>query len=606
MRLTPPTAPASTTKKAKPNSGQLDSDKQLLSNALLTLQESAAVVSSQIYSTNKAVYRHLVELYLWWREANGVEGYLDAAYAGTGKKYKKKIKNGINFAPLFWLTWGFDNGLTDDKAGRWSRVLNALHVKYEGEEQYKTDSIPKLQNYIEQSGGVDGLVDYGSKDSGDLDEDEIDDDTDGCGTDWLAADREPQMTVDEMLAKLYASANSFYSAAVSPSTVTLNATLPLTADEMSVVLVRKIGNQYQLIGASSDETFVKPVAMQTYLQDFSAIPNSLRTIVETIATQCLPKHLQSFYARLTDTAPKDIAKTGKKSIRRLLYQHATGQFILSPIRASSGVVTLAKPKQAVLENATCDVFLSTHSRRAVERRMVSGRDINLYTPVKSDVVPAYRLSNLASHAMRVQNQFAPTDYMHLDFWPFYDNMPTPRGQLLVAKLKPNFGTWRITLTLAWFRKFALEFSSLWLQSHGTHITRQHQNVFLLAFGLADLTVHFVCHAGKFEQEQTVDFDGVKARGNVLTVCVLSKDFAVAMQAIADLCVVTDIQIEVDEHVLALTFSTTAADYRLFIPTCTIEGTRNEMHFVQYEPEPCLANVADDYNDQAEGDFDPEQ
>ena len=156
-----------------------------LGQRLADLQQAASIVSDQIRGTNANFYKHLAELYMWWRGASEVEGYLDAEYKKLGKRLKKRISSGINFAPLFWLTWGHDNGLTDDKAGRWSRVLNKLHNLYESEAQYRTDSVPKLQNYIEQKGGVDGLVGYGSAAKGaDVDGDEdagVNDDDGGDG-----------------------------------------------------------------------------------------------------------------------------------------------------------------------------------------------------------------------------------------------------------------------------------------------------------------------------------------------------------------------------------------------------------------------------------------
>ena len=122
-----------------------------------------------------------------------------------------------------------------------------------------------------------------------------------------------------------------------------------------------------------------------------------------------------------------------------------------------------------------------------------------------------------------------------------------------------------------------------LHTQGTNITRAKHKVFLLAIGMKDLTVHYVCCGGLFENEIAVDFDGAPTAGEVITVCVLSKDFAVAMQAVADLGVASAVNVEVDSDVLALRFSTTAADYRLYIPTCTIEGVRSGKHFKQHLP-----------------------
>ena len=127
-------------------------------------------------------------------------------------------------------------------------------------------------------------------------------------------------------------------------------------------------------------------------------------------------------------------------------------------------------------------------------------------------------------------------------------------------------------------------------------------MFQLDFSKTGLTVHFVYRDGKFESEKTVDFGSLAIEGKAVTVYALTKDFAVAMQAIADLGVVTSVAIDVNSHALLMQFSTTAADYRLYIPTCTVDGIRSNKHFKHYEPTPLVIDAFENYDDQAEGDF----
>jgi len=328
---------------------------------------------------------------------------------------------------------------------------------------------------------------------------------------------------------------------------------------------------------------VQPVAVQTYLHDYSALPQSVRAIIETISTQCLPRNLQKFYNSLEDDAAKGAKAASAKSIRRLLYLHASGELLLSPMHADSGVVTVAKPKQPVFAKVSSDIFLSKRSRRAVEQRLIADSDFNFYQTANDSVIPEFTIPNLASHLIRLQHRFVPRNGVHMDFWPYYTGGIAPTAQLAVNNTKNGFGTWQGRLSLAWFRKFALEFTTPWLNNQGLNITRAHQNVFLLAFGMNDLTAHFICRNGLFENEVAVGFDGAATAGEVITVCVLSKDFAIAMQAIADLGVVSEVNVEVDSDVLALRFSTTAADYRLYIPTCTVDGVRSSKHFEPQVP-----------------------
>ena len=603
MRLIPPAiaAPKATAKAAKKSASAKRASEAKTKANLAQLQASAAVVSSQMLQTDRTLHTHLSQAYMWWRDARLISGYLDAEYKANGDGRKPRaVSYGTNFGPMFRLIWGSDSGLTYAKSDRWSRVLNKLHDQYETQKQYHTDSVAKLQNYISTNGGVDGLSGYGkslaTEDADVASDDEVD---------ALPVPDTPRLSTDEMVAELFGSARDFYCAVSAPTTVEINATIPLTADGLGLVLVRKVGNKFQLIGASSDDTMVQPVAVQTYLHDYTALPQALRVVTETLCTQCLPLALQKFYNSLVDDVAKGASIGKAKSVRRLLYMHASEEILLSPMHAESGVVTIAKPKQQVFANVRGDVFLATRSRRAAERRLIAGSDFNFYQTAIVGAIPEYTTPNLASHIASLHHRFAPNDNVYMTFWPFYVDAPdwhdplsedvaeqptqlpgdvaNRQTQLTVNALTPSFGTWRGTLSLAWFRKFAIEFTTPWLQGQGTNITRAKHKVFLLAIGMKDLTVHYVCCGGLFENEITVDFDGALTAGEVMTVCVLSKDFAVAMQAIADLGVVSAVQVEIDSDVLAIRFSTTAADYRLYIPTCTIEGVRSGKHFKHHLP-----------------------
>lgn len=559
-----------------------------LVNQLAALQGEAAVVSRAIFTTNLSFYKLLAETYLWWRAANEDPDFLSQQYAKTGKKFKKKVKYGINFAPLFWLVWGTENDLNDDKVGRYSRVLNRLHEEFETDPQYATEPVPKLQNFIHQSGGVDGLVNYG--DDGDEDEDDEE------------IEPRPDMT-DEMLATLYQRARDFYESQQLANKLPITDTVPVTSDGLGLVLVRRVGKRYQLVGASRDEDMVKPVVMQTYLNDFSALSQSVKAIVETLSTQCLPAPLQKFYANLIDDAVKAPGSSGLKARRRLLYRHESRDFLLSPIRASSGVVTVAKPSTSILEGASQDLFLSSRARRALEKRLIAGRDFNLYEPNAVDTISVYPHHGLASHVLRLQDIFDQGHFVHVDWWPFYDSSPAPLNQLCVKALPASFGQWQAALDTAFFRLLSLEFTEKWISTHGTHIKREHQKLFKVELTRTLLTVHFVYRDGVFDASLSVDLTGYRVSGPNTVVHVLSKDFAVAMKAVADIGPGGQILVAADADLLVVIYKTDAADYRIHIPTCSVDGVRSAKYLDTYQS--AAEGSFEDYNDQAEGDFDAE-
>lgn len=575
-----------------------------LTKALAHLQQSASVVAAQTRSLNMALYAHLAQLYVWWRAASTVEGYLDSEYKKIGKRRPKPVSYGINFSPLFRITWGYDNGLSDDRCRRWSIVLNKLHDLYEAEQQYQTDTVAKFQTYIHVKGGVDGIVNDGKFSPTELDDDELSDEE----VDAKRADEPPRLSIEEKIKLLYGTAKQFYETVPGPVTLGAGHVVPVTDDGLGIVLVRKTGKTYQLVGASNDDEVIRPLLMQTFLNDFSALPASIRTLVELISTQCLPELLQPMYDALVDPAVRSAGDGANKAVRRAMYRHDRQMFILSPLHSDSGVVTTARPVQPVLENASCDAFVSTRCRRAIERRLVSGRDFNLYATAQVAQIPEYAYKDLATHSIRIQDRFAGPDYLHVDFLPFHSKIPTPRGQLIAKEDIAGSPVWSVVLEPAWFRKFALEFTMPWVRSHGTHIRREHQGVMQLDFSDAAMTLNFVYRDGEFEVDHKVEFDGAHTSGEATSVCVLSKDFIVAMQAIADLGVLSGVDLTVNDHVLALEFYTGAAQYRQYIPTCTLDQKRNSTAFEFYEPPPFVfdeSKAADFelFNDQLEGDFD---
>jgi hypothetical protein len=468
-------------------------------------------------------------------------------------------------------------------------------------------------------GGVDGLVGYGhghepedidhvNPEPSDEADDASDDDNDDEAGHATDADisKGTDKELNQKLVKIYSAASHFYSEAPAAKVIDLKTTIPLTSDGLGLVLIRKSNAGYEILGSSTDEAYVKPVAMQNYLQDYTALPNSIRVLAETITTQCLPKNLQRNYNALADAAVKGTAPAGKKAVRSLMYMHQTGQFVLSPIRAKSGVVTYAKPKHAVLENAYCDTFVPTRTLRSLESKLIAGRNFNLFTASKAALIPRYsRSSGLASHALSLKNRFSQGENLSLEFWPYYEGKVKDRDQLITGELKFDKGIWRGVLAHSWFKKFSIDFISLWLSSHGEHIKRSHQQVFKLTFDKASLGVDFFYHDGVFESNVGVDIDEKCVNGTTTSVHVLTKDFAVVMRGLSDIAITSEVTLEVDADGIAFQFETASANYTVYVPTCDIEGTRSTKHFKQYVPVTLQPDDEDAYEDQSEGEFEGE-
>ena len=136
-------------------------DKQLNSvkNQLSELQEKSGIVSADVRQSNTSLYGLLSELYLWWREANEIEGFLDQEYSLLPRK-PKKVNYGTNYGPLMRITFGINN-LTNQKIDTYSRALNSVHREFEANPKlYEKDGAAKLTNFIDQSNGLSALAGY--------------------------------------------------------------------------------------------------------------------------------------------------------------------------------------------------------------------------------------------------------------------------------------------------------------------------------------------------------------------------------------------------------------------------------------------------------------
>ena len=100
---------------------------------------------------------------------------------------------------------------------------------------------------------------------------------------------------------------------------------------MSVLLVNRVDGRYQLIGASNDDSMARALAMHTYLNDYAALPNSTRSLIELISTQCLPSKLQAAYDDLVDPA----ASTPAVIVSDFMMPHMNGAEPGAALRANS-------------------------------------------------------------------------------------------------------------------------------------------------------------------------------------------------------------------------------------------------------------------------------
>jgi hypothetical protein len=185
--------------------------------------------------------------------------------------------------------------------------------------------------------------------------------------------------------------------------------------------------------------------------------------------------------------------------------------------------------------------------------------------------------------------------------PYAQHTPVANSQLLPGNSGLPFN-WQATLSYAWFCKFSLAVAAKWLANLGRHITRKPNEVMRLDLDSTNLTCSFDYHDGKFARSQHITFDDDSIVTGQCSIYVLSKDFVMVMQAIAELDVINSLEVALDISVMQIKFATAAADYQIYIPTCTTEGVCSSDYFEQYTPVQIPIDIRSDYLEQIAGEL----
>ncbi len=576
---------------------------QKLDISFRQMKKLAKEVDRRYVLNNRSEYKLITQVALFGKDAVEIDGYVETiCNFADGKKYKKNVSHGINFAPLINAVWaGLESGLDTNKTNRMSRAMNKILDEYNtSPEKYATDTVKKLVDFVIAKGGVSGLVSYKSKDSSSVNANMSD----------TAADMSLCQSVAKMsnqqIVQMHQEALAHYQNVTVLPTANFTSNVLLNEDGCSLVLVnQKKNGQFAVITQITDSKTINEAIADQYCSDFASSPLSLRVFNEVLATQCLPNSMQHTYKKLVEEEGKFSDGTPRKVLRRVVYKSAKGTFLMSAIRADSSVVTIAKPKSRVVEKVDYDLQLLTMSRRQLEKAIISPRQFK-----------AYKLENLSNKAMfPCGGEFSH----HLRLVPTVTTDKTDLKPINVylgaesymhesihqvdisdtAKKKP---LWERQASADWIKLFNSKFTNNWIKSHGQNITRPTQSVLELEFKSKVVQVNFFKKGSEYDTGLTVAID-VPAGKIYGTPCkVLSKDFATAMHGIGDLQLVSDATIRVFSGFMQIVYETDAAAYQVCIPFVTEKGERETEGFSKYQLVRSCINPEDDPSYQTEADI----
>jgi hypothetical protein len=582
--------------------------KQNLDKRLVILQSESAAVQTLIAQTNQKEYENLSEIYLWWRAASTIEGYLEEALKPTmSRGVHKHANDGTTFRRLLYLMYG-NYGIGKDDLDRKNQVLLGLHEEYERNQKlYAKDGVNKLAGYIKSQGGANGIIKRSANPptaqvtanastannshptAAPLSSNSETASAPNTQSQSRYQTYQPRIDVkisDSMRHKaLLEEATKYFAKQPTFQQVSITSPIATNKEGYGLALVRRNNAVYDLIGATDGIQGIRELLVSAYRKQFSALPPSMRCFFEIIKTQSLPSNIQKLYDRLIETSfeKHEDDNTRKKIHRRVMYVANENMLVLSPTYSKSGVVTMAKLKGNPFEGKANDCFMPTRCRKLIEQRMIASNDFNLFAPSNPDSVPRFKTDGLASHMLRLDNKADAGDFVFVEFWNFEEEQGAANEQLFFVPSLSNKSTAKIVLPKSDLQTLAFDHIDKWLDSYGEHITRRANQLFEFGFDQNGFNLGFDFVNDVFRNHAVSPFEQPLLKPVTYKATFLTKDICLLLHSLGSLQLTSDIEIEGFDDVMVINFSTEVADYTIAIPT-TKGMTRKSDAFCVYSAE----------------------
>lgn len=545
-----------------------------VSNDLRSLKTESGNVSANLKRSRESLHLHLSAIYLWWREAKEISGYLDGEYKKLVNGFRT-IKYDPNFIPLIWLVWGVNADMNNQYADRYSRALWTVHQEFKkNPKKYEKDGKAKLADFIKQSGGVTKLAGYAPK--GEI---VTSNENNPNASDMKAAN-------DEMIKVAFEHANTY-----SIDQVTLTKNVSTNENAYTLLLVKTTNQGSALKATSIDNSLIETVLAEHYRRQFDATQSVVRPLLELIQTQCYPKHLAHISPKMMKNNKKEEMTSGAfRPALRVVYLHEKNQFMLSLMNVNSGVVSLVTPDVPILKGCDRDVFMPLYQRAILESNFLQGFDFNLYRTNESPYeFDSYGGDNSASHTLKlrhlIEKDKADRDkVVDLHFWPFYGSFPQPIDQVEIDQDYSVSPDWEANLPHSWFHELSKKFLDPWLNSHAKHLGRDKHMEHRVTFWEDQLDIEYYYRNGKFDCLETIDLGNKVTTHKSIMVQFRSQDWVLAVKSVDLLPIVGGVSVSVNSDKMVIRFKTKGGlKHEIHIPTVNEEYNRCTVPFSAYQP-----------------------
>jgi hypothetical protein len=543
--------------------------KSKLQKELILLKQLADKQSHLYVSSRTMLYEGLAKAYIWWQTANKEKGLLDRLYTDNGIQYKKQIKADENYSPLLRYLWGMDGTVNSNTIDLWNRALNKVNAAINADKVfYKQNTIQKIITFIVTKGGISGLAAYDSR--------------------QLDVAKEPKLKktkIDVNVEKKrheehLAKGNVYYATNATPiAKFTTKHSLPTADSSIGLGLFRKTKSGYELLKAIDDKALIEQALIGSYARSTDSVPYTVRLITEIIATQTVPKPLQSLSRSLADKSKfKSADGTAMMMLKRLLYMAEKRVFVLSANRSVCSPVTIAMPNKQIIDSKQ-SVALNINDRTYIENSLIQSGDLNFYTTDTPTKVLAIK-GEAATHKLELENTITKK-YRYVRFYPLTIHKSEASKQQAILKRGMKFkAVHTAKLDTNWLAELNGEFLSRWVNGLGKSIKRKEYAVIALAFGKSGITFKFCQRANTYVEEELIKYTHA-SNAKAMTVEVLAKDIIPILNSLVYSDLVGGVTVEVDSKAIFFKYKTKSAEYIVAVPTTNSKGIRNEDYFQAY-------------------------
>jgi len=564
-----------------------------LDRELQQINERAEEVRQLTRRTNEETYRFYAEAYLWWHEAIKNEGYLEDCYKKNSIRYQNK-GNRINWIPFIKLVT--NGNIAHPDSSYWARAFETIHEEYtENTKNYEHDTIAKIAYFIKNNRGKTGLAQYHAE------SDELDDDVDE-----IAEIKKIDMLLDEKYFEpaFVIEADDFFKNK-SSKYITNIPPLFFDRDGYGLILVKKGEKGIEFVASSNSNSDIKSTKINSYRKQFSVLPNALRVVLETMHIMNVPNNIAGNIDKFIEynyiTQDYGTEKIKEKRIyrKKLIYRPETNDFLYSLRERNSSVIVNAKPNTRIVDRQTGDIQLRHNIVRYIDVALLHKTMFNMFDAdylleemCYSGIVE-YSIGLRAKESIvqyvaetpelmdSIRKQVENLKNINIAFIPVYSqHKTTHQPDINFDTLNPQ---WKSNITIEQLRILTGEFFDRWVVEYGNKTTRTMNKFVSIQFRDNNITFNYEYDGIKnFSVSKSIKTNESN-KGINFNILTRSCDVMFVFRQIADLEIISTIDIEALPDAILLQFSTDVADYKTLIPACDTQENRKSACIKAYKP-----------------------